>query len=170
MKTLQLNFSDHKQRKRQQSNLVIVALLVLLVIGILVEHGRIDNQIITIEDTIARSQGRKPVKQAKPTEQDLRQLKTAKVMQEKLNFPWHELLAAIELVKHQAKSVSLMTIQPNPSKNEVLISAKAPNLKVMLAFVSLLEQQSVLDKVLLINQRHAESSGLVFTLKMGWKI
>ena len=45
MKTVQLNFSDHKQRKRQQSNLVIVALLVLIVIGILVEHGRIDNRL-----------------------------------------------------------------------------------------------------------------------------
>lgn len=170
MKTLQLNFSDQKQRKRQQSNLVLVALLLLIVVGMLFEHSRIDNQIINIEDTIARSQGRKPVKQAKPTEQDLRKLQTAKLMQEKLNFPWHELLAAIESVKGQAKNIRLITIQPNPAKNEVLISAEAPNLKAMLAFVSLLEEQAVLENALLINQRKAESTGLVFTLKMGWKV
>ena len=170
MKTLQLNFSRLKQRKRQQSNLVLVALLLLIVIGILIEHSRIDNQIISIEDTIARSQGRKPVQQAKPTEQDLRKMKTAKLMQEKLNFPWHELLAAIESVKGQAKNIRLMTIQPNPAKNEVLISAEAPNLKAMLSFVSSLEEQTILDNVLLINQRKSAASGLVFTLKMGWKV
>ena len=170
MKTVPLNFSDHKQRKRQQSNLVVLGLLVLMIIAMIVERGRIDNQIMNIEDTIARSEGRKPEKQAKPTEYDLRKLKTAQVMQYKLNFPWQELLAAIELVKQQAKSINLITIQPNPSKNEVLISANASNLKAMLAFVSLLEQQAILESVLLINQHKTESTGLAFTLKMRWKV
>lgn len=170
MKTLQLNFSDAKQRQRQQSNLVIEALLALIAIAMMIEYSRIDNQIITLEESIATAQGRKPVKQAKPTENDLRKLKTAAVMQNKLNFPWHELLAALETVKEQAKKVSLLTIQPNPAKNEVLITAQSPDLKAMLAFVSLLEKQSVFENVLLLNQRHAESSGLVFTLKMRWKV
>lgn len=173
MNVLKLNFSKIKKRKQQRSNLFVLIVLLLLALGILFEYNRMENRAIDIEDTIARSQGRKPIKQAKPTDHDLRQMKISAIVQEKLNFPWQELLVAIELVKHESVTVSLMTIQPNPSKKEVLIKAKVPNLEAMLAFISSLEQQAMLHDVLLINQHLVDPTKnkmLEFSLKMGWKV
>jgi len=173
MKLLQLDFSELKQRKQQQSNLVVVFLLLLIFVGLFFEYTRIDNKITAIEDSIATSQGRKPSRQVKPSEQDLRTMKIASAIQQKLNFPWHELLAAIEQVKQQATSIDLMAIQPNPVKNEILLSAEAPNLKTMLAFVSLLQEFTIFEDVLLINQHRIESEKdgrLAFSLKMGWRV
>jgi len=173
MRSLSLNFSDHKQRKRQQSNLIVLVLFVIIFIALFVEQARIEQEIVDIEESIARAQGRKTVKQAKPSEQDFRKMNIATAVQQKLNFPWHELLAAIEEVKQQTEHISLMAIQPNPAKGEVIIHAEAPELKTMLDFISLLEKQTVLKDVLLINQHRLDDSNdhdLAFTLKMGWVI
>ena len=172
MKPLQLDFSNLKQRSRQRSNLVIVVLLTLVLLGLMLEFSHIKSKSSDVENSIAAIQKPKSASQAKPTEQDLRQMAMAKAVQEKLNFPWQQLLAAIELVKQQTKTVELMAIQPNPAKSEVLISAEAPDLQAMLAFVSLLEEQAIFHDAFLVNQRRLELNGndsLLFTLKIGWE-
>jgi len=173
MKLIQLNFSQFKQRQRQQSNSVLIVILAVILMAMFVEQTRVDKESDSIATTIAISQGRQTVKHEKPTEYDLRKMKLAALIQHKLNFPWHQLLAAIEAVKQQTAQIHLMSMQPNPSKREVIIAGEADNLKAMLDFMSLLEQHSILSNVLLINQHQLASKkgqNLAFTIKMGWTI
>ncbi|NQZ53777.1 MAG: hypothetical protein HRT93_05930 [Piscirickettsiaceae bacterium] len=137
------------------------------------EEQRISTNVTEIENSIAISQGRKPIKQAQPTEHDIRMLKVASAVQGKLNFPWQDLLSSLEVVKKSAPKIKLMTIQPNPTKGDVLIGAEAVDLPTMLNFIDLLKEQPVFQDVLLVNQRHLglnNKKRLSFTLKMRWKI
>lgn len=173
MRPVHLDFLDIKNQRRQQSNLVVVFLLVLIVVGMILEHSRIKSQIVVIEDSIAQSQGQQSVRQVKPTENDIRKTKQLKLIQQKLNFPWLDLLTSLEVVKQNYPYVTLIAIQPNPSKGEVLITGEVTDLKTLLAFVSSLEKQAVFQDVFLVNQRRLElndNKGLAFTLKMGWQV
>jgi len=173
MRPVHLDFLDIKNQRRQQSNLVVVFLLVVIVVGMILEHSRIKSQIVVIEDSIARSQGQQSVRQVKPTENDIRKTKQLKLIQQKLNFPWLDLLTSLEVVKQNYPYVTLIAIQPNPSKGEVLITGEVTDLKTLLAFVSSLEKQAIFQDVFLVNQRRLElndNKGLAFTLKMGWQV
>lgn len=173
MKPVHLDFLDIKNQRRQQSNIVVVLLLVVIVLAMILEHSRIKSQIVVIEDSIAQSQGHQPIRQTKPTEDDIRKTKQLKLIQQKLNFPWLGLLTSLEVVKQGAPNVTLIAIQPNPSKGDVLISGEVSDLETLLAFVSSLEKQSVFQDVFLVNQRRLElnsNKGLAFTLKMGWQV
>lgn len=173
MKYLQLDFSNFELRKRQRSNRVLVVILSLIALGLMLEYGRLTDHIAELEDSIVSSEGRKSIKQVKPTEQDVRKMKIAGVIYEKLNFPWHQLLSSLEVVKQDIPRVNLTAIQPNPTKGEVLIGGEAPDLETMLAFVSSLEAHPIFNSVLLVNQRQLKldnTMSLAFTLKMGWAV
>jgi len=170
MRTIELGFSSHKKQKQKRSNLVVVILLMVVFLCVLLEKNTMMNQIAELESAIGSSQGRQQIVHAKPTERDLIKLQEARTIQQKLNFPWDVLLAAIETVKQEISTVSLLTIQPNPAKGEVILGADAVNVKAMLAFVTLLEQQAIFNNVLLINQREIKHSRVAFTLKMEWKV
>ncbi|MFW5450508.1 MAG: hypothetical protein ACKE9I_02815 [Methylophagaceae bacterium] len=172
MTMLTLDFSKQKQRRRQQSNLILVTILILIAFGLVLEHQRIKTSIIEIEDSMVVSQQRRPVIQAQATAQDIKDLKSAKLLQAKLNFPWQGLLSSLEMVKKISPKISLMTIQPNPNKGEVLIAAEAANLQIMLDFVDALAKQTVFNDVLLVNQRRlglGSKQGLSFTVKIRWQ-
>jgi len=173
MKPLQLDFYNVKQRRRKQSNIVLAVLLSLIALGLLLEDNQLVSQIADIEQSAMVLQTHKSNRLVQPTEQDKRKMLVAMGIRDKLNFPWHDFLNSLEVVKQDLVTVNLTIIQPNPAKREVLISGEAPDLKTMLAFVSLMEQQATFYDVLLVNQRRLESNNnnaLAFTLKTRWEI
>jgi len=173
MKSLQLDFSNLRAKRKQRYSVILLAVLVAVFLAAIVVKGKVDKQVGDLENAMLRSSGHQVVRTTKPTDADLRRVMQADVIQKKLNFPWQDLLHSLELVKRGSPAITLTAIQPDTSKNIVLISGEGRSLEGMLAFVSLLEKQSTFHDVFLVNQRDLGESSepeIGFTIKMGWHI
>ncbi len=73
-----------------------------------------------------------------------------------LAMPWGALFEAIEAT--QNKDVSLLSLEPNTKKQQVLITGEAKNLQVALQYVAQLQKQPVLAQVFLLKHSLDESN------------
>lgn len=83
-----------------------------------------------------------------------------KVLQESaitLAIPWRELFEAIEATEN--KEVTLLSLEPNIKKQQVLMTGEAKNLQLALQYVAQLQKQTVLSQVFL--QKHHVDEGNV---------
>lgn len=86
-----------------------------------------------------------------------------------LAMPWNALFAAIEAT--QNKDVTLLSLEPNTKKQQVLMTGEAKNLQLALQYVAQLQKQSVLSQVFL--QKHTVDESNVskpvrFTVLAKW--
>jgi Tfp pilus assembly protein PilN len=68
-----------------------------------------------------------------------------------LAMPWDSLFEAIE--NTQNKDVTLLSLEPNPKKQQLLLTGEAKNLQIALQYVAQLQKRSVLSQVFL--QKHS---------------
>lgn len=68
-----------------------------------------------------------------------------------LSMPWGELLSAIE--QSDLADIALLSIEPNPKKQQVLLTGEAKNLSTVLRYIEQLNAQTVLNEVYL--QKHS---------------
>ncbi|NOU25008.1 MAG: hypothetical protein HOO90_05680 [Methylotenera sp.] len=90
----------------------------------------------------------KPIK--KTTNEDIQSAGILEKIQKQLDYPWEKLFSTLELV--HTNNISLMTIQPNMEKKEVLISAEAANTHEMLEYIHALGAQQNIEHVELLSQ------------------
>lgn len=87
-----------------------------------------------------------------------------------LAMPWDGLFEAIE--NTQNKDVTLLSLEPNPKKQQLLLTGEAKNLQIVLQYVVQLQKQPVLSQVFL--QKHSVDESNVskpvrFALQANWE-
>ena len=75
------------------------------------------------------------------------EIKRANEVIGQLNQPWDELFTAVET--GDRKHVALLSIEPDPQKRQVKVTAEAKNLAAMLNYARSLEQQQLLTDIFL---------------------
>jgi Fimbrial assembly protein (PilN) len=88
-----------------------------------------------------------------------------------LAMPWDSLFEAIE--NTQNKDVTLLSLEPNPKKQQLMLTGEAKNLQIALQYVAQLQKQSVLSQVFL--QKHSVDESNVskpvrFTVQTQWEV
>jgi Tfp pilus assembly protein PilN len=82
------------------------------------------------------------------------QLLTSVIAQ--LNVPWSELLTALEAMKNP--NVALLSVLPNPQKQQLELIGEARNIPALLSYLGALEDLTMLDHVTLqkhtVNESH----------------
>jgi hypothetical protein len=71
-------------------------------------------------------------------------------IKKQISYPWELFFSTLETI--HTSEISLMSIQPNIDKKEVLISAEATNTHQMLEYIRVLETQKSIDHVELLSQ------------------
>jgi hypothetical protein len=87
-----------------------------------------------------------------------------------LAMPWDSLFEAIE--NTQNKDVTLLSLEPNPKKQQLLLTGEAKNLQIALQYIAQLQKQSVLSQVFL--QKHSVDESNVskpvrFSVQAQWE-
>lgn len=171
MKSLNLNFSSHKQANMRKITALIVAGLMLILVSLLFKHHDITKKI----DDLAASQPNVNLavsKQPAFSEDEIKAQTMATNTLRQLNIPWHALLTTLEQVQTQHPQIKLTSVQPNPIKNDIILSGEANNVAAMMAYVETLKQQHSLQEATLMNQSVIEGETqktLAFTLHAEWK-
>lgn len=104
----------------------------------------IDRNIEAIQNQLALK------KPTKDTSDNPEQLDIITKIKNQHHYPWAELFATLESV--HSSHISLMAIQPNIEKREILISAEAPDIHQMLSYTRALGLQQIVEHVELQNQ------------------
>ena len=87
-----------------------------------------------------------------------------------LAMPWDSLFEAIEISEN--KDVTLISLEPNPKKQQLLLTGEAKNLQIALQYVMQLQKQAVLSQVFL--QKHSVDESNVskpvrFSVQAQWQ-
>ena len=103
-------------------------------------------------------------------------LKFAAQTQQDLNFPWLQMLSALESVKAQHPHIQLLTINPNKVKFEVLLTGEAQTFEQMTAFLTSLKANASFGDAMLLNQHlivENEKQAVptyIFSMQLNWRI
>ncbi|NOU26021.1 MAG: hypothetical protein HOO90_10870 [Methylotenera sp.] len=111
-----------------------------------------ENRISNITNQMNRNQAQISLKKAnqQTTKVDPEKLEIINKIERQIHYPWESLFTSLEAT--HTRHISLLSIQPNMDKNEVLISAEAENIHEMLAFVRTLNATQGFDHVELLYQ------------------
>lgn len=173
MKPLALNFSPRKQANVRKMTMLLAAVLALILLRLLLHYHDITQKINALETQQVSDQ---PAIQVPAlTEAEIKEQALANKTLRQLNIPWHSLLTTLEQVQTQHPQIKLVSVQPNPNKNALILSAEASNFAAMMAYVESLKQQKTLQQVTLLNQNAVENDNegqahkaLAFTLHAEW--
>jgi Fimbrial assembly protein (PilN) len=136
-------------------------------------HQTKQSELVALKAEIAQlSQVKKIQPTVKPTSAVIAPEKI-KQLQESVNvlaMPWNGLFEAIE--NTQNKDVTLLSLEPNPKKLQLLLTGEAKNLQIALQYVAQLQKQPVLSQVFL--QKHSVEESNVskpvrFTVQANWE-
>jgi hypothetical protein len=84
-------------------------------------------------------------RQSVPTPESLKRTAEAAAIERELDIPWTRLLADLEAASHDSgASVSLLSVEPDPAKQLVRITAEVRALPDALAYLRRLQQSEVL--------------------------
>lgn len=89
---------------------------------------------------------------------------------EKLNLPWRDLLNAIE--QSTPKNIALLSLEPDPTKNLLMIQAESADPDSMLDYVSQLKQQALFLDVRLLKHEISKQDPYApyrFQIEAHWK-
>ena len=97
------------------------------------------------------------------------QIKRANVVLAQMNVPWSELFAAVESA--QDGSIAVLSVQPDPREQSIVLGGMARGLESVLAYMSRLEQtQRLVDVVLASHEVKVKEPGqpVEFALTARW--
>jgi len=152
MQTLTLDF-HRKSRNIPWSGLLVLALGLALVAG--VGAAYLDNsERIALVEAKAKANDRASRRQqvvSRGSASDLQkvalEVKRANEVIGQLSLPWEELFKAVET--SDRKQIALLSIEPDPQKRQVKVTAEARNLAAMLNYARSLERQQLLTDIFL---------------------
>jgi hypothetical protein len=108
----------------------------------------------------------------RPARDLLPQVKVANEVLQRLQWPWDELLETLGSTGG-SRRVALLSLEPDPEKNAVRLSAEAKDVNAMLAYVRWLEQQEMLEQAFLQNhqvQRQDPQQPVRFAVLGSWRM
>lgn len=152
MQTLTLDF-HRKTHNIPWSGLLLLALGLALVAGVGAVYLDNSERIAVAEgkikanDRAARRQQVVNRGSAGDLQKVAMEIKHANEVIGQLNLPWEELFKAVET--GDRKQVALLSIEPDPQKRQVKVTAEARNLSAMLNYARSLEQQQLLTDIFL---------------------
>jgi hypothetical protein len=151
--------------------LLALALLVLATLGGFLWHvnsqiNRFHGEVGRIEQSLREQTGQ--LRPLSPRELE-EHLASARVVMRRLSLPWDALFRAIESA--DAKSVALLTIQPNPERRTLAISGEAKGFEHVLEYIRQLERSDPLVNVHMTNHKVEQQDPqkpVRFTLLADW--
>lgn len=168
MTPLALDFSPYRARRRRLLGLLTLGVAALLLAAALLQQRTLQARIAELDAAAAAAV---PAQVAvTPSESELQDGRAALAAQRALNLPWQDLLAALE--QAQDDKVLLLALQPNPQRQEVVLSGEAASFAALMHYLKALRAQPVFADVALVNQRQVEQeegSRLAFTLAADWR-
>jgi hypothetical protein len=152
MRAIHLDFASN--RKPSLLGLVIFALALLLLMMVWQRYNHINQQLLTLDQSIQELKERKGLKPAEPQLQAkssadlLAKIEEAKKLASFLMIPWGDVLNALE--SSALDDLALLAIEPDAKKRQLKITAEAKNKDVMFSYLEKLEASSELANVYLL--------------------
>ncbi len=158
MRAIQLDFAS--SRKPSMLGLVMFALALLLLTIIWQRHTNINQELLTLDQSIQELKERKGLKPAEPQLQakssaDLRaNIEEAKKLASFLMIPWGDVFNALETAA--LDDLALLAIEPDAKKRQLKITAEAKNKDIMFSYLEKLEESDELANVYLLKHEIVE--------------
>lgn len=166
---------DFKQTPRRWSALGLVLLaLGALALGFVANQERnLAGQIELAESRLEVLAKRGKIKPALPLDaQALQQeIRQANEILQQLALPWDALFQAVEATSEQ--EIALLSIQPDVGKRIVRIGGEAKDFEALLAYITRLEQNKILDHVYLTSHEvrtQVAEKPVRFALVANWTV
>jgi len=152
MRAIHLDFASN--RKPSLLVLVMFALALLLLMMVWQRYTHINQQLLTLDQSIQELKERKglkpaePLLQAKSSADLLAKIEEAKKLASFLMIPWGDVLTALE--SSALNDLALLAIEPDAKKRQLKITAEAKNKDIMFSYLEKLEVSEELANVYLL--------------------
>jgi len=136
----------------------LLALLVLMIVW--QHHTHINQQLLTLDQSIQQLKERKGLKpvepklQAKSSADLLARIDEAKKLASFLMIPWGDVFSALEAAA--LNDLALLAIEPDAKKRQLKITAEAKNKDIMFNYLEKLEASDELANVYLLKHEVVE--------------
>jgi hypothetical protein len=152
MRAIHLDYAV--SRKPSLSGLVMFALALLVLMMVWQRYTHINQQLLTLDQSIQELNERKglkpaePLLQAKSSADLLAKIEEAKKLASFLMIPWGDVLSALE--SSALDDLALLAIEPDAKKRQLKITAEAKNKDIMFSYLEKLEVSDELANVYLL--------------------
>jgi hypothetical protein len=152
MRAIHLDYASN--RKPSLPGLVMFALALIALTIVWQRHTNINQELLTLDQSILELKDRKGLKPAEPKLQAkssadlLAKIEEAKKLASFLMIPWGDVLSALEA--SALDDLALLAIEPDAKKRQLKITAEAKNKDIMFSYLEKLEASSELANVYLL--------------------
>jgi hypothetical protein len=158
MRAIQLDFALSRKPSMLGIAMFVLALLVLTIIW--QRHTHINQELLTLDQSIQELKERKGLKPAEPllkaksSADLLANIEEAKKLASFLMIPWGDVLSALET--SALDDLALLAIEPDAKKRQLKITAEAKNKDIMFSYLEKLEGSDELANVYLLKHEIIE--------------
>ena len=158
MRAIQIDYAS--SRKPSLAGQVIFALALLAMMTIWQRHTDINQQLVTLDQSIQQLKALKglqpaePQLQAKSSADLLAKIEEAKKLAAFLMIPWGDVLNALEAAA--LNDLALLAIEPDAKKRQLKITAEAKNKDILFSYLEKLEASNELTNVYLLKHEIVE--------------
>ncbi|CEN56291.1 conserved protein of unknown function [Candidatus Methylopumilus turicensis] len=158
MRALHLDFAS--SRKPSLLGLAMFTLGLIVLMTVWQRHTHINQQLLTLDQSILQLKERKGLKPAEPQLQAkssadlLAKIEEAKKLASFLMIPWGDVLNALE--SSALDGLALLAIEPDAKKRQLKITAEAKNKDIMFSYLEKLEASGELANVYLLKHEVVE--------------
>jgi len=152
MRAIQIDYAV--SRKPSLPGLVIFALALLVLMIVWQRHTHINQQLLTLDQSILQLKANKGLQTAEPQLQVkssvdlLAKIEEAKKLASFLMIPWGDVFNALEA--SALDDLALLAIEPDAKKRQLKITAEAKNKDIMFNYLEKLEASDELANVYLL--------------------
>ena len=158
MRAIQIDFAS--SRKPSMLGIAMFALALLVLTIIWQRHADINQQLLTLDQSIQELKERKglqptePQLQAKSSADLLAKIEEAKKLAGFLMIPWGDVFNALETAA--SDDLALLAIEPDAKKRQLKITAEAKNKDILFSYLEKLEASDELANVYLLKHEIVE--------------
>ncbi len=174
MKTIDLDYAFTSKLSPIWLRFALFALGLSMLLAIVVWQRHLKAQLSAQQAIVEANVPRRANDNHSPQLQNA--LKFAAQTQQDLNFPWLQMLSALESVKAQHPHIQLLSINPNQAKLEVLLTGEAQTFAQMTAFLTDLKTNPTFGDAMLLNQHlvvENEKQAVptyTFSMQLNWRV
>jgi len=158
MRAIHLDYAS--SRKPSLAGQVIFAIALLAMMTIWQRHTDINQQLLTLDQSIQQLKALKGLQpaesqlQAKSSADLLAKIEEAKKLAAFLMIPWGDVLNALEAAA--LNDLALLAIEPDAKKRQLKITAEAKNKDILFSYLEKLEASNELTNVYLLKHEIVE--------------
>ncbi|HEY3299302.1 MAG TPA: hypothetical protein VGJ90_00875 [Methylophilaceae bacterium] len=171
MPTLDLNFAQPCRRFSPTLMWILAALLLAIAGALLYQQQLLKQQIEAKTNTSTAGPITKSVVPQSPAL--MHSIALAHETQRALNLAWLPTLKALEQVQQANPEIKLLSIQPSPSKSEIVITGQTAKFDDLVQYQNSLHKQGLGEAVLLSQHSDVLDTGakstIGFMLAVGWR-